>query len=88
MEDREFERLLRTARIFLDENEKKQISSDIDEILGFFDRLDGFHSDGEYSFHSVDIAGKLRDDSLVSREDRDMLNNADSYRFFVLGPKV
>lgn len=87
MEEIEFDRLLKAARISLSEEERNRISSDIKDILLFFDKIDGFSSSQDRAFHPVEIAEKMRDDISTGGRGH-FLNNADLYRFFVIGPKV
>ena len=40
MEDNEFERLLKVARLKLTDMEKESIKADIEEVIGYFDRIE------------------------------------------------
>ncbi len=90
MEKDEFERLLKTARIELDEEEYSLIEKDINQILRFFDRLENVSlEDEELAFHPVEIPEKLRKDSTETRDGiENIFYNGENYRFYFLGPKI
>jgi len=90
MEKDEFKRLLKTARIELDEEESAAIEKDINEILLFFDKLEGVSLDNEeLAFHPVEVPEKLREDSTQNKNELDdIFYNAENYRFYFLGPKI
>ena len=90
MEKDEFKRLLKTARIELDEEESAAIEKDINEILLFFDKLEGVSLDNEeLAFHPVEVPEKLREDSTQNKNEVDnIFYNAENYRFYFLGPKI
>lgn len=90
MEKDEFKRLLKTARIELDEEESAAIEKDINEILLFFDKLEGVSLDNEeLAFHPVEVPEKLREDSTQNKNEvDDIFYNAENYRFYFLGPKI
>ena len=90
MEKDEFERLLKTARIELDESETASIAKDINDILRFFDKLEDVSlKNEELAFHPVEIPEKLRDDSTENKNEiEDVFYNAENYRFYFLGPKI
>ena len=90
MEKDEFERLLKTARIELDESETASIAKDINDILRFFDKLEDVSlKNEELAFHPVEIPEKLRDDSTETKNEiEDVFYNPEHYRFYFLGPKI
>ena len=90
MEKDEFKRLLKTARIELDEEESASIEKDINEILRFFDKLEDLSlKDEELAFHPVEIPEKLRKDSTENKNKvENVFYNAENYRFYFLGPKI
>ncbi|EEZ93016.1 MAG: hypothetical protein BJBARM4_0407 [Candidatus Parvarchaeum acidiphilum ARMAN-4] len=90
MEKDEFNRLLKTARIDLDEEESAYIEKDINDILRFFDKLEDVSlNDEELAFHSVEIPEKLRDDSNENKNEiENVFYNGENYRFYFLGPKI
>ncbi|MCL4362411.1 MAG: Asp-tRNA(Asn)/Glu-tRNA(Gln) amidotransferase subunit GatC [Candidatus Parvarchaeum sp.] len=90
MEKGEFERLLKTARIELDEEEYSSIEKDINEILRFFDKLENVSLENEeLAFHPVEIPEKLRDDSTENKNEiENIFYNGENYRFYFLGPKI
>ncbi|MCL4398769.1 MAG: Asp-tRNA(Asn)/Glu-tRNA(Gln) amidotransferase subunit GatC [Candidatus Parvarchaeota archaeon] len=90
MEKQEFYRLLKVARVELDEREVESIEKDINDILAFFDKLESISlEDEKMAFHSVEIPEKLRSDVA---DNKDKLNNVfyngESYRFYFLGPRI
>ena len=90
MEKDEFNRLLKTARIDLDEEESAYIEKDINDILRFFDKLEDVSlNDEELAFHSVEIPEKLRDDSNENKNEiENVFYNGENYSFYFLGPKI
>ncbi len=61
----------------------------IEQILDFFDTVDSFDTKNDKAFNSIEILQKLREDIPLHKENgEDLLNNAKTYRFFVIGPKV
>jgi aspartyl/glutamyl-tRNA(Asn/Gln) amidotransferase C subunit len=90
MEKQEFYKLLKTARIELEDEELDPIEKDIEDILDFFNRIESVPLDADnMAFHSVDIPGKLRQDKEDGKDDIDnVFYNSESYRFYFLGPKV
>lgn len=90
MEKDEFNRLLKTARIDLDEEESAYIEKDINDILRFFDKLEDVSlNDEELAFHSVEIPEKIRDDSNENKNEiENVFYNGENYRFYFLGPKI
>ncbi len=90
MEKDEFNRLLKTARIDLDEEESAHIEKDINDILRFFDKLEDVSlNDEELAFHSVEIPEKIRDDSNENKNEiENVFYNGENYRFYFLGPKI
>jgi aspartyl/glutamyl-tRNA(Asn/Gln) amidotransferase C subunit len=90
MEKYEFERLLNSARIELDEVESASIEKDIKDILVFFDKLKNISlDDEELAFHPVEIPEKLREDNTENKNKiGDVFYNAENYRFYFLGPKI
>ncbi|MCL4376151.1 Asp-tRNA(Asn)/Glu-tRNA(Gln) amidotransferase subunit GatC [Candidatus Parvarchaeota archaeon] len=90
MEEYEFERLLKTARIELDKEESASVKKDINEILRFFDKLENVSlGEEEQAFHSVEIPEKLRKDSAENKNElENVFYNGENYRFYFLGPKI
>ncbi|MCL4391082.1 hypothetical protein M1112_00100 [Candidatus Parvarchaeota archaeon] len=90
MEKDEFNRLLATSRIVLNEIESDSIQKDTEDILKFFDKIGSVTVEtGEKAFHPVDIPEKLREDSAADRREiENVFENGDTYRFYFLGPKV
>ncbi len=90
MEKDEFKRLLKTARIELDEGESASIEKDINDILRFFDKLEDVSlRDEELAFHPVEIPEKFRNDSTENKNEiESVFYNAENYRFYFLGPKI
>ncbi len=88
MEKEDFDKLLKISRIGLEVKDREKILKDVTEVINFFDLLDSFESGNQYAFHPVDIPEKLRDDEPKPQESDTFTKNADTYRFFVLGPKI
>ncbi|MDP8012759.1 MAG: Asp-tRNA(Asn)/Glu-tRNA(Gln) amidotransferase subunit GatC [Nanoarchaeota archaeon] len=89
MDDTEFDRLLRICRLRLDKKERERIKKDVDEIIGYFNKIDDLNCDLEPAFHPIEIEGKMREDSVEKFDDQEaLLKNTKTYRNFVLGPRI
>ncbi|MBO4797331.1 MAG: Asp-tRNA(Asn)/Glu-tRNA(Gln) amidotransferase subunit GatC [Candidatus Methanomethylophilaceae archaeon] len=88
--DREtVERVARAAHIKLSESELEKYSSDLNEILTYFELLDEAPDTGKTGVNPVEIADVLRDD--VPRSDFDpdvLLRDMDTYERYVRGPRL
>lgn len=90
MEDKEFDRLLKTCRLSLASDEKSQIKREIDEIISYFNTISDVDCD-DYpaAYQPVKISPKKRMDIVDPfREPGKLLKNSKIYRFFIVGPKI
>ncbi len=89
MENTDFERLLKIARIHLTDSEKEKIRKDIEEIINYFNEVDKIDCDLKPAFHPIEIKGETRED-VIERFDnvQGLLKNTKTYRNYVIGPKV
>ena len=89
MEDHEFERLLKVARLKLTDVEKGRIKADIEEVIGYFDSLDQMESGEEPAYHPIKVPARLRKDEVVEFTDIDALKRqAKLHDGYILGPKL
>lgn len=89
MDEQTVLRVARVARLMLTEEELKQYSADLEDILSAFSVLDEAPSVGEFDFNPVKIEDVLREDK-VERDSnpselRDLMRAVDDR---VRGPRV
>jgi aspartyl/glutamyl-tRNA(Asn/Gln) amidotransferase C subunit len=90
MEDKDFDRLLKTCRLRLSEEDNKKIKSDIDNILEYFNTIESVEcSKYSPSYQAIDIPSNKRSDNVEPFPNTDqILKNSKIYRFYVVGPKI
>ncbi len=89
MEDREFERLLKITRLKLTEKEKETARKDIEEIIGYFDRIDKIKTTEKPAYQPTEIPTRLRKDEIVPFPDADALKKQSKlHDGYILGPKL
>lgn len=90
MEEKEFDRLLKTCRISLASDEKSQIKKDTDEIIAYFNTISDVNCDGYApAYQPINVAPKRRKDVVEHfKESGKLLKNSKIYRFFIVGPKI
>lgn len=90
MEDKDFDRLLKTCRIKLEGGEKDKIKDEIGQIIEYFDTISGADCDNyPPSYHPIDVPARKRPDKAENFHNvGKLLNNSKIYRFYIVGPKV
>jgi aspartyl/glutamyl-tRNA(Asn/Gln) amidotransferase C subunit len=89
MKEAEFERLLKITRIKLTPKERTAIKEDIDEILGYFDKIDKMSISKDPAYQPISVPGRMRKDIVKKFNDSDLLlKETESYNSYVLGPKL
>jgi aspartyl/glutamyl-tRNA(Asn/Gln) amidotransferase C subunit len=89
MKDEEFERLLKITRIKLTPKEKAAIKKDVDEILGYFDKMDKMSVSKDPAYQPIDVPARMRKDIIKKFKDPEsLLKETESYNSYVLGPKL
>ena len=88
--DREtVERIARTAHIKLTEDELNRYSSDLSEILNYFELLDEAPGCASYGLNPIEVADVLRDDEPHMEIDPDLLlRDMNTYERYVRGPRL
>ena len=88
--DREtVERVARTAHIKLTEDELQRYSSDLSEILTYFELLDEAPGTEKRGINPIEVADVLRDDEPHMEIDSDvLLRDMDTYEGYVRGPRL
>lgn len=88
--DREtVERVARTAHIRLTEDEIARYSSDLAEILTYFELLDEAPSNDRRGINPIEVADVLRDDEPRMEMDPDvLLRDMETYERYVRGPRL
>ncbi len=88
--DREtVERVARTAHIRLTEDEIARYSSDLAEILTYFELLDEAPGNDRRGINPVEVADVLRDDEPRMEMDPDvLLRDMETYERYVRGPRL
>lgn len=90
MEEKDFDRLLKTCRLSLAPEEKIQIKKDIDNIIEYFNTISDVKCD-EYApaYQPIKVVPKVRKDVVEHfKESGKLLKNSKIYRFFIVGPKI
>ena len=90
MDEQEFERLLHTCRIKLQDAEKERIKKDIESVLEYFDTIQQIDTGNIVEhYHPIDIDERLRQDSESQFTDVSLLlANSKTHRFYIVGPKI
>ncbi|RLG14604.1 MAG: hypothetical protein DRN66_01605 [Candidatus Nanohalarchaeota archaeon] len=84
-------KLCKLSRIDLTEEQKKQFSSQINEIISMFDELDSINTKGvKPSFHIFDVKNKYREDKIYEFKEMGLLkeNIKFSKNKYITGPKL
>lgn len=89
MKEEEFERLLRITRLKLEANERSRIKSDIEEVIGYFDRIEKIDAKGSPAYQPVEIPTRFRKDKVVPFKDVEALKKPSKlHDGYILGPKL
>ena len=89
MESEDFDRLLKIARLSLDEAEKRRIKADIEEILKYFEEISSIKADEQPSYQPIQIPGRLREDEIMPFKDTEsMLGQTRKQGKYVRGPRI
>lgn len=83
------ERAARIAHLDLTEEELGRYSSDLSEILEYFQMLDEIPGDDTLGFNPIIVADVLRDDvPTMGIEPQDILRGMRTYDGYVRGPRL
>ncbi len=89
MKDDEFDRLLKTTRLKLSPDEKSKMKKDIDEIIGYFDKIDKIRTEGEPAYQPIYVPSVFREDKVRAFSDIDALKKPSKlHKGYILGPKL
>jgi aspartyl-tRNA(Asn)/glutamyl-tRNA(Gln) amidotransferase subunit C len=90
MEEKDFDRLLEICRLKLDEKEKESVKKDIEDVIKYFEILGTVDTDGiEPAYHPIETMARIREDLEIQCENqKELLDNTKTFRFYVVGPKV
>ncbi|MDE1857396.1 MAG: Asp-tRNA(Asn)/Glu-tRNA(Gln) amidotransferase subunit GatC [Candidatus Micrarchaeota archaeon] len=90
MEDKEFDRLLKTSRIRLTDKERAVIKRDIEDILEYFNAIDKADPGNvEPAYQPTEVAATMRDDVVKGCDFPDqILKNTKTHKQYVLGPDI
>ena len=83
----DLDKIAALARIKLDENLKKKLEKDIEEILKAFSIVENVN-ETELAIHSIDIQGNPREDTPEKKEFNIFLNAKWREDNYIIGPKV
>ncbi len=89
MKDEEFERLLKISRVRLSDDEKTKIRRDIEEIISYFDKIQGIDCHEAPAYQPIDVPTRFRKDTVkkfgnVEGLKKDAELNGD----YIRGPKL
>jgi aspartyl/glutamyl-tRNA(Asn/Gln) amidotransferase C subunit len=90
MENEDFDRLLKICRLSMEKDAKDKIKHDIDEIIAYFNSIDGVEC-SKYSpaYQPISVPARKRPDRHEPfPEPGKLLKNSKIYRFFIVGPKI
>ncbi len=83
------EKVARTSRIRLIDDEEERLLADFKEILSAFSMLDEAVPDCEPAFHPTEIRNYLREDEPETRIPSDeIIERMDSHQRFIKGPRM
>jgi aspartyl/glutamyl-tRNA(Asn/Gln) amidotransferase C subunit len=89
MEEKEFERLLKIARLKLSEREAARIKKDIDEVVRYFDKITRFDASDEPAYQPIHVPTKFRKDRVSRFDDVEMLKSGSKlHNGYIVGPKL
>lgn len=89
MKDQEFERLLKITRLKLTSEERERIKPDIEEVIGYFDRIEEIQTEEKPAYQPIEVPTRLRKDEVVPFPDVDLLKKQSKlHNGYILGPKL
>ena len=89
MEDREFDRLLKIARLKLNDAERRRVKSDIEEVLNYFDKIDVISTHESPAYQPIRVPTRLRKDAVIPFDNVEGLKRQSRLRDgYILGPKL
>ncbi|HUB92639.1 MAG TPA: Asp-tRNA(Asn)/Glu-tRNA(Gln) amidotransferase subunit GatC [Candidatus Saccharimonadales bacterium] len=89
MEDKEFDRLLKITRLKITDSEKERIKRDVEEVIGYFDSIDGIKTSEKPAYHPIDVPTRLRKDEALPFPDVEELKKPSRlHNGYILGPKL
>ncbi len=89
MDEQEFDRLLKVARLKLSESEKKTIKRDIDEVIRYFDKIAGVAAGDDPSYQPIRVPTRFREDRVIPFKDVELLKKGSKLREgYIIGPKL
>ncbi len=89
MEEKEFDRLLKTCRIKLTKEEYDKIKNDIESIISYFNSIDNTQCQENPAYHPINIKENLGEDVPKKFDNVEgILKNTRTYRFYIVGPKI
>jgi aspartyl/glutamyl-tRNA(Asn/Gln) amidotransferase C subunit len=89
MKDEEFERLLKISRVRLTDEEKLKIRGDIEEIIIYFDKIQGIECHDAPAYQPIDVPERFRKDVVRKFDNVDGLKKDDVLQDdYIRGPKL
>lgn len=89
MKDAEFERLLKISRVRLSPEEKVRIRKDIEEIISYFDKIQGIDCRETPAYQPIDVPTRFRKDVVKRFADTDGLKkDAKLNGDYIRGPRL
>ena len=76
--DKDIDYVARLSRVYIDDDAKARLASDMEAIIGFADKLSQLDTDGvEPEAHAISVSNVFRKDEIVPSYSRDeLLKNA------------
>lgn len=89
MEEQEFERLLKIARLKLTEHERKRIKADIEEVIGYFDKISRVDAKEAPSYQPTRVPTRFRKDVVLHFKETGLLKEgSELHNGYIVGPKL
>ena len=89
MEEKEFNRLLKTSRLRLTESEARAIKKDIDKIIGYFDKIEEINAREKPAYQPINVPTRMRKDTVNAFKDTNSLKKRSKmYGDYIIGPKL
>ena len=89
MQEQEFYRILKVARLKLTDEEKKRIRADIEEIVEYFNKIDRVKVEEESAYQPIHVPTKMRKDKILPfAEVKGLTRQSKLHNGYIVGPKL
>lgn len=89
MKEEEFQRILKVSRLKLTEEETRSIKVDIEEIIGYFNKIDKVKTSEDPIYQPIHVPTRLRKDIVSNFPNVEELKKQTKlHDGYILGPKL